>query len=374
MKQINVGLGARSYPIVIDRGLLDPLFFFNNRADGIPGSADLVRGFEAGVCVVTDETVNQLYGARFLAAFEQAGVQAAPVVIAPGEESKNLSVFGALMDLFAAAGLSRKSLVLALGGGVVGDLAGFAAASWMRGVRYVQIPTTLLAMVDSSVGGKTAIDIPAGKNLVGAFHQPSFVAIDPDLLKTLPAREFKSGMAEVIKYGAIASPDLFEKLEHMAAAGKGTDDPALDDVIAACIGIKADIVSEDELDTGRRQILNFGHTFGHALEVHYGFSKYTHGEGVGMGMRIAARYGEAVGVTEAGTAQRLCTLLNAFGLGEEANLGVGVGASDLIAHIRNDKKASAGKVDLVLLKRLGEALVLPVSLAELEADLRKLSV
>jgi 3-dehydroquinate synthase len=340
----------------------------------------LVRGFENGVCVVTDETVLELYGQDFLEALEQSGITATPVVIAPGEESKNLSVFGALMDLFAAAGLSRKSLVLALGGGVVGDLAGFAAASWMRGVRFIQIPTTLLAMVDSSVGGKTAIDIPAGKNLVGAFHQPSFVVIDPDLLKTLPAREFRSGMAEVIKYGAISSLPLFEELERFAerlaasASGTGADDPALDDVIASCIRIKADVVSEDEFDTGRRQILNFGHTFGHALEVRGGFSKYTHGEAVAAGMRIAARYGEAAGITEAGTAARLDALLDAFGLATFGSDGSAMlPGSEFITYIKNDKKASGGKVNLVLLKCLGEAVIIPVALTELEASLRGLN-
>jgi 3-dehydroquinate synthase len=280
----------------------------------------------------------------------------------------------------------------------------------MRGVRFIQIPTTLLAMVDSSVGGKTAIDIPAGKNLVGAFHQPSFVMIDPGLLKTLPAREFRSGMAEVIKYGAISSLPLFEELERFAkrlaasASGTGADDPALDGVIASCIRIKADVVSEDEFDTGRRQILNFGHTFGHALEVRGGFSKYTHGEAVAVGMRIAARYGEAAGITEAGTAARLDALLDAFGLtiftsedstemlsstgidhdviGSVTNAVVGTNRdetepthyAELIPYIKNDKKASGGMVNLVLLKRLGEAVIVPVALTELEASLRGLNV
>ena len=360
MEEINVGLGDRSYPILIARGSV---------LNSDVGYAESLFSTAEDSVVVTDETVYELYGDNVFKLFDLLGIRATPVVVAPGEPSKNLSVFGSLMDLFAAAGLSRKGLVFALGGGVVGDLAGFAASSWMRGISYVQIPTTLLAMVDSSVGGKTAVDIPAGKNLVGAFHQPSFVLIDPSLLSTLPEREYKSGMAEVIKYGAIYSADLFDELESMSQRRGGVNDPSLDGIIASCIRIKADVVGEDELDTGIRQILNFGHTFGHAIEVMSGFSKYTHGEAVGAGMRIASAYGEAMGITKAGTSQRLCALLDGFGLDLVIDPAV---YTDLVPYIKGDKKAFGDSINLILLKKIGESVVFPVSIDELEEGLRKL--
>ena len=364
MDQISVELEDRSYSIIIDRGSVTKDSLCKKEF-----AYSLFNKVDASV-VVTDENVSDLYGRDFMQGMISSGVNATPVVIAPGEGSKNLLVFGSLMDLFVAAGLSRKSLVVALGGGVVGDLAGFAAASWMRGIGYLQIPTTLLAMVDSSVGGKTAVDIPAGKNLVGAFHQPSLVIIDPDFLLTLPEREYKSGMAEVIKYGAISSGELFAELESVAEQSTGQQASALDGVIASCIRIKAEIVAEDEFDNGRRQILNFGHTFGHAIEVHYGFSKHTHGEAVAIGMRIAAKYGEDIGLTEPGTSQRLCALLDKFGLDAEIDPSV---YPELIRYIRNDKKTHGDSANLVLLKSVGEAVVVPVALTELESRLEKLS-
>jgi len=282
------------------------------------------------------------------------------VVIRPGEDSKNLRTLGGIFDAFAQGGLGRGGLVVALGGGVVGDIAGFAAACWMRGVRCVQVPTSLLAMVDSSVGGKTAVDIEAGKNLVGAFHQPSLVIVDPDLLKTLPESEFSGGMAEVIKYGAIRSSDLFDNL---SAAVCDASSPALESVITDCIRIKADIVALDEFDGGLRNILNFGHTFGHAIEAKYGYSRYSHGMAVAAGMRIAARYGEAAGFTARGTADRLEAILGAYGL------DLAEPADDLAAYMKRDKKAAGDTARLILLKEIGAAEIVEATFAEVEERL-----
>ncbi|MDR3364413.1 MAG: 3-dehydroquinate synthase [Clostridiales Family XIII bacterium] len=360
MEKILVKLGCRAYEILIEKGLV--------AGAGPFGAAVRVAAIAEGarIAFVSDENVWAAGGAAFFEALARAGAGVFPVIIKPGEASKNLGGLGRLADAFAEFGLTRGGLVCAMGGGVVGDLAGFAAATWMRGVCYAQIPTSLLAMVDSSVGGKTAVDIPAGKNLVGAFHQPSLVLVDPGLLATLPTREFRSGMAEVIKYGAALRMGLFERLEKTDCAA-GASSPGFDGIIADCIGIKAAIVEEDELDKGRRALLNFGHTFGHAIEAKYGFAKYTHGEAVAIGMRIAARYGEAVGITEPGTAARLCALLDAWGLTAEE------GADGLIELIGKDKKAKGNAVGLILLTRIGEAAIFRTPLADVEAGLAGLA-
>jgi 3-dehydroquinate synthase len=272
-----------------------------------------------------------------------------------------------LYDWFGEGGrLSRSGLVVAFGGGVVGDLAGFAAATWMRGVKFAQIPTTLLAMVDSSVGGKTAIDTGRGKNLVGAFHQPAVVVIDPALMASLPEREFGSGLAEVVKYGAVASEALFSRLEDHGgefgvkggATGRARAFPG--DIIYECCAIKAGIVESDEFDAGRRMTLNFGHTFGHAIEAKYGFEKYNHGEAVAAGMYMAAVAGERLGVTEAGPAARIKALLENLGLFFHED------PDGLIDYMKSDKKAASGGVNLVLLTRVGEAVIRRVEWDELE--------
>ncbi|MDR0596358.1 MAG: 3-dehydroquinate synthase [Clostridiales Family XIII bacterium] len=357
-KILTVGIEGRPYDIVIGCG-------------AISAAGALVGKLAGGddVCVVSDENVWALHGAALEAALDSAGTRHSVFVIPPGEGSKNINQLAAIYNWLAEGGrLSRSGLILAFGGGVVGDIAGFAAATWMRGVRCVQIPSTLLAMVDSSVGGKTAIDTKHGKNLVGAFHQPSLVLIDPALLDTLPAREFGAGLAEVIKYGAIASESLFRDIEYAAnaAAGKGGISDAIrrtlriEDVIRDCCSIKAEIVSEDEFDTGLRAILNFGHTFGHAIESKYGFGKYNHGEAVAAGMGIAAGVGERLGVTERGTAERIYALLDGAGLGFRE------GAADLIPYMKSDKKALSGGVNLILLRRVGEAVIHKIDWDELE--------
>ncbi|MDR3225802.1 MAG: 3-dehydroquinate synthase [Clostridiales Family XIII bacterium] len=362
-KILTVGIEGRPYNIMIGSGV-------------IAEAGALIAGPAGGsnLCVISDENVRALHGASLTDTLGHAGLKYFSFVIPPGEESKNIGRLSSIYDWFAEGGkLNRGGLVVAFGGGVVGDLAGFAAATWMRGVRYVQIPTTLLAMVDSSVGGKTAIDLKSGKNLVGAFHQPALVLIDPALLDTLPQREFGAGLAEVIKYGAIASDSLFKDIEYAAGAANAGQKSIseriratlrIEDVIRDCCSIKAEIVGEDEFDTGLRVILNFGHTFGHAIESKYGFEKYNHGEAVAAGMRIAAVVGEKLGVTERGTAARIDALLR------DAGLGFHERADDLVSYMKRDKKAVSGGVNLVLLKRIGDAMVHKIAWDELEAALQ----
>jgi 3-dehydroquinate synthase len=341
---LTVGLGDRSYDIVIGDGVI---------AEAGALLRDLTRCEK--VCVVSDETVHRLYGLVLAETVGLAGVGYDGFVISPGEGSKNITLLSELYDWFGDAGrLNREGLVVAFGGGVVGDLAGFAAATWMRGVRYVQVPTTLLAMVDSSVGGKTAINVKGGKNLVGAFHQPSLVLIDPALTKSLPEREKGAGFAEVAKYGAIASERLFARLE------SGGRDSELSGVIHECCSIKAEFVENDEFDTDERALLNFGHTFGHAIEAKHWFGKYNHGEAVAAGMSMAAAVGEKLGVTERGTAERVDALLSRLGL------SFGERADGLIPYMKNDKKSFADGVNLVLLRRVGEAMTRKTTWSELE--------
>ncbi|MDR2157009.1 MAG: 3-dehydroquinate synthase [Clostridiales Family XIII bacterium] len=355
MKTLHVPLGGRAYDIHIEAGALRRLPALT--------AAFLTAG--EPVAVVSDETVWALYGQTVCEDLRDAGLAFEHILVPPGESSKCMAQLSRLWERFGNMGLGRAGTVVALGGGVVGDLAGFAAATWMRGVGLIQAPTTLLAQVDSAVGGKTAIDIDAGKNLVGAFHQPKSVIIDPRALATLPPREYATGMAEVVKYGAIASADLFARLETEELRENAATD-TLRDIIYECCRIKRDVVAGDEFDTGRRMLLNFGHTFGHAIEAKYGYSRYNHGEGVAAGMRIAARIGETLGVTRPGTAQRLSRLLSRYGLDARE------GTDGLLPLVRRDKKASGAGVKLALLKEIGAATVQHLSYTELEAALRTL--
>jgi 3-dehydroquinate synthase len=265
VKTLTVGLSGNSYDILIGDGLLDNLGEMLKPLCAPVGPAAAEPVTTTGpIAVVTDENVWELHGSRFASSLSGAGVDFEPIVLPSGERNKSLLGLSSLYEAFARLPLARDGLVVAFGGGVTGDLCGFAAATWMRGVRFVQVPTTLLAQVDSSVGGKTAINLPQGKNLVGAFYQPKLVVIDPQTLDTLPDREMRSGMAEVIKYGAIRSSSLFETL----AKKIGPED--LSDVIYECCSIKSEIVARDERDFGERMLLSFGHTLGHAIEKQSG--------------------------------------------------------------------------------------------------------
>jgi 3-dehydroquinate synthase len=340
MKTLQVELGERSYPIRIGAGVLDDLHAF----------ADIAFGRH--VLVVTDSNVAPLYADRVLAKLP-GNFQAALHVVEAGEQHKSLescaSIFAALADMRA----NRDALVIALGGGVVGDLAGCAAACWMRGVRYVQIPTTLLAMVDSSVGGKTAVDLPQGKNLVGAFHQPCAVVIDTDVLATLPARELSAGLAEVVKYGAIGDRALFGWIEEHADALLARDPATLAEVVRKCCAHKAKVVEKDETEQGARALLNFGHTFGHAMEVEAGFGTLLHGEAVAIGMMLASRLSSELGFAPLLDAARLAALLERMNL--PISIPDGLDPAALLARMQLDKKNISGRLRLVLWRGIGRA-------------------
>jgi 3-dehydroquinate synthase len=341
MRQLLVELGARSYSIQIGSGLLDQIGLL----------ADAVRGKHA--LIVSDANVAPLYLARVEAVL--AGKDVWRVVIPAGEAEKNLARFSEILHALAAQHASRDVTVIALGGGVIGDLAGFAAACWMRGVRFVQLPTTLLAMVDSAVGGKTAVDLPAGKNLVGAFHQPAAVFADTDTLNTLPERELRAGLAEVVKYGAIFDPRFFDWIETHADALLARDADALAEAVLRSCKHKIKVVVKDETERGPRALLNFGHTFGHAIETEAGYGTLLHGEAVAIGMVLAARLSAELGRAPLLDAARLAGLLAHLGLPIE--LPEDLAADALLARMRLDKKAVSGQLRLVLWKRLGRAVL-----------------
>ena len=342
---VEVG-GAQPYRIGIGPGLL---------SDGGLLATHL-RGRDA--FVVSDDRVAPLYLQRVVDALRQARPDArvATWAMPAGEASKTLATFGQAIDALAGAGMRRDATLFALGGGVVGDLAGFAAAAWMRGIDCVQLPTTLLAMVDSSVGGKTAVDLPQGKNLVGAFHPPRAVVVDTATLRTLPPRELRAGLAEVVKYGAIVDAPFLDWLDANADALLAMDDDALAEAIARSCAHKAAIVERDPFERGERALLNFGHTFGHAIETEQGYGGLIHGEAVAVGMVQAARLSERLGLSPAGDTARLRDLLLRFGLPVEAPPGLDPEA--LLAHMRLDKKAQASGLRFIVWDGAGRARVL----------------
>jgi 3-dehydroquinate synthase len=338
-RTLHVELGSRRYPITIGSGLL---------ANG-PLLAGLAPGKHA--LVITDENV----APHWLAPLESAlaGKTVRTLVLPPGEQEKNLQRFGEVIEALAGLGASRDATVFALGGGVVGDLAGFAAACWMRGVRFVQVPTTLLAMVDSSVGGKTAVDLPSGKNLVGAFHQPAAVLADIDTLATLPERELHAGLAEVIKYGAIFDVGFISWLERHIDQLRARDPLALTEAIARSCRHKAGVVARDEQEQGERMLLNFGHTFGHAIEVEQGYGGLLHGEAVAVGMMVAARLATQVKRAPVADTDRLASLLKRAGL--PVSLPEGLEAQALLDRMKLDKKTVSGVPRLILWRGIGKA-------------------
>jgi 3-dehydroquinate synthase len=346
MKRIEVSLGERSYPILIEAGLID-------RA-----GAELARFARGGrLIVVTEQTVDGAVGDRFRAALGAAGLAAETIVMPPGEGTKSWAQLAALVDRLLALGVERSDHVVALGGGVIGDLVGFAAAIAKRGCGFVQVPTTLLSQVDSSVGGKTAINTPAGKNLVGAFHQPSLVLIDPTALDTLPPRELRAGYAEVVKYGLIDDAAFFAWCEAHGEALLAGDAAARVEAIAHSVAAKARIVGEDERETsGRRALLNLGHTFGHALEAETGFSdRLLHGEAVAIGMLLAFRFSEEEGLCPPGSAARIAAHYRAVGLADHPRAaGITGPAARLVEHMTHDKKMAGGKLPFLLARGIGE--------------------
>ena len=335
---VQVDLGARSYPIWIGAGLL---------ADAAHWRA-AIRGRH--VLVVTNATIAPLYLERVQAGLHDF-VQAA-LVLPDGEAFKTLACSAEIFDALATLSASRDATILALGGGVIGDVAGFAAACWMRGIHFVQMPTTLLAMVDSSIGGKTGVNLAAGKNLVGAFHQPRAVVADTETLATLPDREYRAGLAEVVKYGAIGDPAFFEWLERNVTALNARDDATLVEAIAVSCRHKAGVVTRDEHEHGERALLNFGHTFGHALETACGYGNLLHGEAVAIGMVLAARLSADLDRAPRADAERLAQLLIALGL------PITLPASDpahLLYLMRLDKKNLGASLRLILWRGIGQA-------------------
>lgn len=320
----------------------------------------------AGCCrgrravVVTDETVAALYLNALSQSLAASGFSVTAAAIAPGEGSKTMETLLRLYEAFHGAGLSREDLVVALGGGVVGDLAGFAAATYLRGLPLMQVPTTLLAQVDSSIGGKNGVDLPYGKNLAGTVYQPRAVLVDPLVLRSLNRRRMAEGLAEAIKSGLIRDADLFRKIEQ-----KTYD---LEWVVERCVRLKAGIVARDEQDHGERMLLNFGHTVGHAIELVTGFSAYTHGEAVAIGMMAAIALGERLGCTPAGIRERVATVLAASGLPLQAP---GLAADDLLAAVRADKKKRSDRINYVLLRDIGDGFVQPMALSEFDALFRE---
>lgn len=341
-RRVDVELPHASYPIFVGSGLLNALPAAFTAAGLPPGP----------YAIVSDSTVAGLYEDAIARALEAGGHRrVVSVHLPPGEATKSLDQLARLYDAFAAAGLDRTNPVLALGGGVVGDVTGFAAATFKRGLPFVQIPTTLLAQVDSAVGGKVAVNHPAGKNLIGAFYQPRLVVADMIALQSLPESELVAGLAEVLKYGVLADGEFFEWVHGAAEALRALEADALQKAVVRSCEIKADVVASDELDLGRRAILNLGHTVGHAIETQLGYGGIRHGEAVAIGMVVAARIGVALGVTPAFVPERIEAALSALGL--PTRIPADMTPEAIITAVRQDKKIQAGKLRFIVPTRIG---------------------
>ena len=325
---------SREYDVVIEPGLLTRL-----------GTMAAELGLGRRAAVISDDAVFALYGAAAEKALTDAGFQVDHFLFPHGEQQKNLSTYGQVLNFLCDRRFTRSDFLVALGGGVVGDLAGFAAATYQRGIPYIQVPTTLLSMVDSSVGGKTAVDLDHGKNQVGCFYQPSLVLCDPSLLNTLPEREYRAGCAEIIKYAMLYSEDFLRELEETPVR-----------VISVCVGMKRDVVRGDEFDRGQRALLNLGHTVGHAVEACSGFT-LLHGEGVAIGMAIVSR------ASACADTPRIVALLEQFGLPTRTDYS----ADDLFSYTLSDKKRSGGTVNLIIPRAIGDCAIVPTKVESLKS-------
>ena len=347
--KLTVNLDENSYPIFIENGI-------------IKKSGEHISQIFSGqkIMIVSDDNVFPLYGQQVMDSLKD--YECHSLVLPHGEPTKNFQSLPKIYTAMLDAKLTRSDLVIALGGGVIGDLAGFAAASYLRGIKLVQIPTSLLAQVDSSVGGKVAVDLPQGKNLVGAFYQPKMVLIDPDVLNTLPEHFIKDGMGEVIKYGCIKDGALFDRL----CAHSSFEDlkPELPEIIARCVDIKRIVVEADQFDTGERMLLNFGHTLAHTIEQYYNYERESHGEAVGIGMYQITLMAEEKGLTGSGCADQIKKALDIYGLPSSCGLPV----TDLTKAITLDKKNLNGKLNVVLLKELGSSYVYPTDISFFNKD------
>jgi 3-dehydroquinate synthase len=356
MESVLVNLGERSYRIFIKQGIIEE-------------AGDIIFSCTVGktAAIITNSTVGPLYLSTLIKSLEASLFQVHVIELPDGEHYKTLSWMETIYDQLLSFNLDRTSPIIALGGGVIGDVTGFAAATFLRGVPYIQIPTTLLSQVDSSVGGKTGVNLPGGKNMVGAFYQPRVVIIDPSVLKTLALRELKAGLAEVIKYGIIRDKSFFSYLETTVHKALALDESALVTIIKTCCSIKADITSQDERESGLRAILNFGHTIGHAIETLTGYRQYCHGEAVSIGMATAAKLSAAWGYCTTEDSQKIIVLLETAGL--PVTLPAHPAAQYLEA-IYKDKKKLQGNIRMVLLKSIGDVFLHEVSSDKLLSSLK----
>lgn len=349
MKKLNVNIPGKDYTIYIENGSLNDL-------------GENIKKIFGGekIAVITDDNVNRLYGKRIRASLEEYGFIMKVITVAPGENSKSMETLKHLYNELLDFSMTRSSLILAFGGGVIGDLAGFSASTFLRGIPFIQIPTSLLAQIDSSVGGKVAINLEKGKNLVGNFYQPRAVFIDPDLLGTLSTRYFHDGMGEIIKYGCIKDIELFEKLSLYKTEKEFF--LAIEEIIYRCIDIKREIIERDEMDIGERMLLNFGHTLGHGIEQSYNF-EYSHGEAVAIGMYNITKKSEEMGLTKHGTSDIIKNLLEKYKLPHKMP---DINPDELIRIIALDKKIQGNYINIVLLEKIGNAYIKKIQIKNIE--------
>ncbi len=349
MSTITVPLGERTYPIHIGSGVLDTL-----------GQHVREHLGEVSVAVVTDDNVAPLYLRRAVQSLKAAGLSVCAITLPHGEQTKCLTRLSDLYTFLCDHRLTRRDAIVALGGGVIGDLTGLAAATYLRGVHFIQVPTTLLAQVDSSVGGKVAVDLPQGKNLVGAFYQPEFVLCDPDTLTTLTDEYWRDGLGEVVKYGCIGDAELFHLLEETAPGGRAALMDRIDEILAHCIRAKADVVAKDERDTGLRMTLNFGHTIAHAVETCQHYQGLRHGEAVALGMHVMTRLTERKGMTAPGAANRLDALLSALHMPMQLPA---IPEEDLLSAMGMDKKSAGRTLRVLVMPEIGKCDIHPTDVS-----------
>jgi len=354
MKKIRIELGEKSYSIFIKRNCIRDLGEYLK--ENHQGSR---------IALITDYNLNAIYGDKINSIFSAAGLDAAVISIEPGEASKSIDTLKKVYGKLSESAMTRGDIIVAFGGGVVGDLAGFAAATYLRGITYIQVPTSLLAQVDSSIGGKVAVDLPGGKNLVGSFYHPEAVFIDHELLRTLDKRFFHDGLAEVVKYGCIKDKGIIGQLMKFRDEEELLD--SIEPIIYKCCSIKKALVEEDERDFGNRMLLNFGHTIGHAVEKYFNYKKYTHGEAVAIGMAYMARAGENLGLTEKGAWECLVKVLEKFDLPSKMPE---MDKETVRKIILLDKKSRGDLINLVLIRKIGESFIKKVRIAELWNDFK----
>lgn len=359
MYEINVRLPQTPYKIQIKSGILNEL---GDRCREVSPAKQVI--------IISDDTVWEIHGQSMEIALTTAGFRTESVLMRPGERSKTIECMKEICEKMIDLNVKKDFLLIAFGGGVVGDMAGFVASVYMRGIPYIQVPTTLLSQVDSSVGGKTGVDLPGGKNLLGSIYQPSLVITDPALLSTLNKNHISEGMAEIIKYGAICDEELFRRLEEYGGIDAAISD--IGEIIYKCCTIKAHIVEADESDDGLRRNLNFGHTFGHAIEKIGEYESYTHGEAVAMGMKIAAGLGTLLGVTSNVTEKRVEEILTAYNLPSVLPLEIQRNYKRLVQHMTKDKKNVGKDLTIVLLKKIGESLICRIPKEDLLSKLESL--